>query len=164
MNMYDILCTFLSRQSLPKGMDSFHKVIFFLWLHHTSQICFHGRPNIFNGIKVWRWGRCHHHIFKNPLFLHPLFCWLLVCFLSLSLEKKVFILHLFWYLYWTVSADFKFCIIYKHMLISKVLLICILLKYEPNVKYKGKLVTLVCFTNVKQKGKQIKSINWYFWD
>lgn len=155
MNMVDILCTFLSRQSLPKGMDSFHKVIFFLWLHHTSQIYFHGRPNIFNGIKVWRWGRCHHHIFKNPLFLHPLFCWF----------ARVLPVIVFWYLYWTVSADFKFCIIYKHMFISEVLLICILLKYEPNVKYKGKLVTLVCFTNVKQKkGKQIKSINWYFLD
>lgn len=89
---------------------------------------------------------------------------LLVCFLSLSLEKKRCSFYIFWYLYWTVSADFKFCIIYKHMFISKVLLICILLKYEPNIKYKRKLVTLVCFTNVKQKGKQIKSINWYFLD
>lgn len=47
MNMVNILRTFLCCQSLAKGMDSFHKVVLFLWLHHTFQ----SRPNIFMGFR-----------------------------------------------------------------------------------------------------------------
>lgn len=84
---------------------------------------------------------------------------LLVCFFSLSLEKKVFILHVFCYIYWTVSADFKLCTICQ-----RILFISILLKFEPKVKDKSKLTTPLRFTNVKQKEKQIKSANWYFFN
>lgn len=148
MNMVNILRTFLCCQSLPKGMDSFHKVVLFLWLHHT----FHSQPNIFNGFKVWRWGRCHHHIFKNPLFLHPLSCWLAGVLPVIVLRNKgvhftCLLLHIL-----NCKCRFENFALFVSICLKDMCTVCFW-NGEPKVKGESKLVTLLLLNYCKTKGK-----------